>query len=103
MGHVVGYLKTGYSPEQVAGTLASVHPDTPSLLVSHEILHTAIYAMRRGALRTEVTGWLRLGHAKRSPRARGEDRRGKIPDRVSIHDRPPEVEEWLVSGHWEVI
>jgi IS30 family transposase len=95
------YLKAGYSPEQIAGTLAVVHPETPSLQVSHETIYTAIYAMPRGALRKEVIGWLRFGHAKRRPRARGVDRRGKIPDMVSIHDRPPEIEERLIPGHWE--
>jgi len=95
------YLKAGYSPEQMAGTLAGVHPDTPSLQVSHETIYTAIYAMPRGALRTDVIGWLRFGHAQRRPRARGEDRRGRIPDRVSIHARPPEVEARLIPGHWE--
>ena len=57
--------------------------------------------MPRGTLRTEVIGWLRFGRAKRRPRARGVDRRGKIPDMVSIHHRPPEVEERVVPGHWE--
>jgi IS30 family transposase len=99
--HVMGYLKAGYSPEQIAGTLASVHPDNPSLQACHETIYTAIYAMPRGELRTEVIGWLRFGHAKRRPRARGEDRRGKIPDMVSIHARPAEIDERLVPGHWE--
>ncbi|HEX5339069.1 MAG TPA: IS30 family transposase [Gallionella sp.] len=98
---VTGYLKSGYSPEQIAGTLALVNPDTPSLQVSHETIYSAIYAMPRGELRTEVIGWLRFGHAKCRPRARGEDRRGRIPDMVSIHDRPTEIEERLVPGHWE--
>lgn len=98
---VMGYLKAGYSPEQIAGTLATVHPQTPSLQVSHETIYTAIYAMPRGELRKEVIGWLRFGHAKRRPRARGEDRRGRIPDMVSIHDRPPEIDERLIPGHWE--
>ena len=98
---VVEYLQAGHSPEQIAGTLALVNPETPTLRVSHETIYTAIYAMPRGALRTAVIGWLRFGHAKRRPRARGEDRRGQIPDRVSIHARPPEVEERLVPGHWE--
>lgn len=98
---VIRYLKAGYAPEQIAGTLASVHPDTPSLQVSHETIYTAIYAMPRGAWRTAVIGWLRFGHAKRRPRARGEDRRGRIPNMVSIHDRPPEVEERLIPGHWD--
>lgn len=57
--------------------------------------------MPRGELRAEVIGWLRFGHAKRRPRVQGEDRRGQLPDMVSIHDRPPEIEEHLVPGHWE--
>lgn len=77
-------------------------PDTPSLQVSHETIYTAIYAMPRGELRTEVIGWLQFGHAKRRPRTRGEDLRGRIPAMVSIHDRPPEVaERWegdLIKG-----
>lgn len=100
-GHVMGYLKEGYSPEQISGTLVIVHPDKPTLQVSHETIYTAIYAMPRGELRKDVIGWLRFGHTKRRPRARGEDRRGRIPDMVSIHERPPEVEERLVPGHWE--
>ena len=46
--HVTRYLKARYSPEQIAGTLVLVHPDTPSLRVSHETIYTAIYAMPRG-------------------------------------------------------
>jgi len=98
---VMEYLQSGYSPEQISGTLKLVHPKTPTLQVSHETIYTAIYAMPRGELRKEVIGWLRFGHAKRRPRARGEDRRGRIPDMISIHDRPPEIEERLVPGHWE--
>lgn len=99
--HATAYLAAGYSPEQIAGTLAIVLPDHPSLQVSHETIYTAIYAMPRGELRTQVIDWLRFGHAKRRPRTRGEDRRGKIPGMVSIHDRPPEIDERLVPGHWE--
>ena len=98
---VIRYLKAGSSPEQIAGTRALVHADTPSLQGSHATIYTAIYAMPRGALRTAVIGGLRFGHAKRRPRARGEDRRGRIPNMVRIHDRPPEVEERLIPGHWE--
>jgi IS30 family transposase len=98
---VTRYLKAGHSPEQIAGTLALVHADPPSLQVSHETIYTALYAMPRGALRTELIGWLRFGHAKRRARAGGEDQRGRIPDRVSIHDRLPEVEARLIPGHWE--
>jgi IS30 family transposase len=98
---VMGYLKQGYSPEQIAGTLKTVNADHSDLQVSHETIYSPIYLMPRGELRTEVIGWLRFGHAKRRHRARGEDRRGQIPNMVSIHDRPPEVDERLVPGHWE--
>ena len=98
---VMDYLRRGYSPEQIAGTLKAVNADYPNLQVSHETIYSAIYLMPRGELRTEVIGWLRFGHAKRRPRARGEDRRGQIPDMVSIHDRPPEVDERLIPGHRE--
>ncbi len=99
--HVMGYLKLGYSPEQISGILSRVHSGTPMLQVSHETIYTAIYAIPRGELRKDVISWLRFGHAKRRPRTRGDDRRGRIPDMVSIHDRPPEVDERLVPGHWE--
>ena len=48
-----------------------------------------------------MIGWLRFGHTKRRPRARYDARRGQIPDMVSIHDRPPEIEERLIQCHWE--
>ena len=73
----------------------------PALQGSHETLSPALDALPRGVLRTAVIGWLRFGQATRRPRARGTDRRGRIPDRVSIHDRLPAVEERLVPGHWE--
>ena len=98
---MINYLKIGYSPEQIAAMLKQLHPDDPTMQASHETIYTAIYAMPRGELRKEVIGWLRHGHTKRRPRTRGEDRRGKIPDMVSIHDRPPEIDERLVPGHWE--
>ncbi len=98
---VLQHLQSGYSPEQIAGTLARIYATTPSMQVSHETIYTAIYAMPRGELRTAVIGWLRYGHARRRPRSRGGDRRGKIPEMVSIHKRPPEIEERLVPGHWE--
>ena len=98
---VIHYLNAGDSPEQMAGILARMHPHMPAVHVSHATIYTAIYAMPRGALRTDVIGWVRVGHATRRPRARGDARRGRIPGMVSIHDRPPELEARLVPGHWE--
>jgi IS30 family transposase len=78
-----------------------MHPDEPALRVSHETIYTAIYAMPRGELRSELIACLRQSRKSRRPRSRGTDRRGTIPDMISIHDRPPEIEERLVPGHWE--
>jgi hypothetical protein len=57
--------------------------------------------MPRGELRSEVIALLRHGHNKRRPRAHGHDRRGQIPNMVPISERPAEIEERLVPGHWE--
>jgi IS30 family transposase len=78
-----------------------MHPGESDRYVSHETIYTAIYAMPRGELRTEVIGLLRQARRARKPRARGDDRRGQIPDMVSIHVRPPEIDEWVIPGHWE--
>ena len=94
-------LGKGHSPEQIAGILRRMHPGEPDRYVSHETIYTAIYAMPRGELRTEVIGLLRQARRARKPRARGEDRRGQIPDMVSIHVRPPEIDERVIPGHWE--
>jgi len=57
--------------------------------------------MPRGELRAELIATLRQGRGGRRPRSRGEDRRGQIPDRISLHARPDEIEDRLVPGHWE--
>jgi len=94
-------LRQRHSPEQISGILARMHPDSPMLQASHETIYTAIYAMPRGELRSELIACLRQSRKSRRPRARGTDRRGSIPNMTSIHDRPVEVEERLVPGHWE--
>jgi transposase, IS30 family len=98
---MLDYLREGWSPEQIAGRLKRAWPDDQSKTVSHETIYTALYAMPRGGLRKDLIACLRHGRAKRRPRSRGQDRRGQIPDMLSLHVRPPEVEDRLVPGHWE--
>ncbi|MFM9428978.1 IS30 family transposase [Variovorax sp. GrIS 2.14] len=69
--------------------------------MSHETIYTAIYALPRGELRRQLIACLRQGHGTRLPRSRGNDRRGQIPEMVSIHVRPPEIEDRVMPGHWE--
>jgi IS30 family transposase len=94
-------LLGGWSPEQIAGRLKQMHPEEPSERVSHETIYAYIYAQPRGELRTLLIGALRQAHKKRLPRSRGQDRRGRLRDMVSIHDRPVEVQGRQVAGHWE--
>ncbi len=98
---VLTLLDWRWSPQQIAGTLKRVFPDEPERHLSHETIYTAIYAQPRGELRRQLIACLRQGRSTRMPRSRGTDRRGQIPEMVSIHVRPPEVEDRVMPGHWE--
>ena len=94
-------LEAGWSPEQVAGYLQCTYPSDRQRTVCHETIYTAIYVLPRGELRREMVAALRQSRGRRRPRSRGQDRRGRIADMVSLHTRPPEVEDRQVPGHWE--
>jgi IS30 family transposase len=100
LGVVEHFLRDGWSPEQIAGTMKSVYPQQPELRVSHETIYNALYVIPKGELLTELLG-LRQRRRARLSRARGEDRRGQIQDMTSVHVRTPEVEDRLIPGHWE--
>ena len=95
---VVQHLRRGLSPEQIAFTLSGM--DEPVRL-SHETIYTALYAMPRGQLRARILALLRRAHQHRKKRSAGTDRRKSIPNMTLIEDRPIEVLERLVPGHWE--
>jgi IS30 family transposase len=82
-------------------TLACLFPKGHQYRVSHETIYTCIYAQPVGELKRELIASLRHAHNKRVPRSKGQDRRGQIPDMLSIHLRPPEVEDRQFPGHWE--
>jgi IS30 family transposase len=94
-------LSWRWSPQQISRTLAHMWPEEPDMQVSHETIYTAIYAHAGGELRRQLIACLRQGKSTRRPRSAGTDRRGQIPDMVSIHVRPPEVEDRVMPGHWE--
>lgn len=103
---VVEWLRRGYSPEQITGRLVRDYPNDPEMRVSHETIYQALYVNPRGGLATEVRSALRHGHALRttrhSRRAQGRHHRSsKIKDMILIADRPAEVEDRAVPGHWE--
>ncbi|WP_423357697.1 IS30 family transposase [Dyella halodurans] len=94
-------LARRWSPQEVSRTLRRQHPDEPAKHVSHETIYTAIYAAPRGELRRGLVALLRQHKCARRPRGQGANRRGRMHDLPSIHDRPPEANERLLPGHWE--
>jgi IS30 family transposase len=94
-------LTDRWSPEQIAALLRQDFPDRPEQWVSTETIYQSIYVQGRGALRRELAACLRTGRALRKPRRQAQARRPRIPDLVEISQRPPEVEDRAVPGHWE--
>ena len=94
-------LRLRWSPQQIAAHLAKLHPSDSVQRASHETIHNVIYAQPRGELRKELIARLRMARTKRWPRSKGEDRRGHMADMLSIHVRPPGVEDRQFPGHWE--
>jgi IS30 family transposase len=89
-----------WSPVQISAQLRVEFPDDPMMRVSPETIYQSLYVQGRGALRKELTACLRTGRAIRRNRSRLESR-GQIPDMVMISQRPAEVADRAVPGHWE--
>jgi len=94
-------LEQCWSPEQISVMLVREFPDDPEMRVSHETIYQSLYVQGRGALRRELAACLRTGRALRKPRRKAGERRGKIPGMVMISERPAEVADRAVPGHWE--
>ena len=93
-------LSLRWSPEQIAHYLKKTYAN-PAMQVSHETIYTYLYALPRGELRKELISYLRQGARGRQRRKRDTDTRGQIANIVSIHERPAEVADRCVPGHWE--
>jgi IS30 family transposase len=89
------------SPEQISGRLVLEFPDDLEMRVSHETIYQALFVQGRGGLKRELTACLRTGRALRRPRPQVGQRGGAIKDKVMISDRPAEVEDREIPGHWE--
>ena len=91
-----------WSPEQIARRLPTDFPEDASMRISHEAIYQALYVQGRGALRRELTACLRTGRALRVPRARTRGNgKGFVHDGVLIRQRPADVADRAVPGHWE--
>jgi len=95
-------LRARWSPQQIAARLVRDYPDDVRMRVSHETIYRTLFVQARGALRKELTACLRTGRAQRRPHLRTErSGAGRLRNMILISDRPPEVEDRAVPGHWE--
>ena len=99
---VVAMLKLFWSPEQISHALIKDFPDDPEMRVSHETIYQALYLQPRGGLKREVDNALRTGRTRRKKHKNPEERTSRFRDpMVNISERPAEVEDRAVPGHWE--
>jgi IS30 family transposase len=93
---------SAWSPEQISNRLEIDFPDDESMRISHEAIYQALYVQSRGALKRELVACLRTGRALRVPRSRARQRAGgHVTPEVMISERPAEIEDRAVPGHWE--
>lgn len=97
---VESMLDQRWSPQQISARLAIEFPDDPGMRVSHETIYQSLFVQSRGALRQELTASLRTGRTRRRPHGR-KDPGGYIKDMIVISERPAEIEDRAVPGHWE--
>jgi IS30 family transposase len=99
---VEGRLSRKLSPEQISNSLIKDFPADESMRVSHETIYQALYVQARGGLKREVQAALRTGRTRRNPQRHPDQRQHRfIDDMVMISDRPAEVDDRAIEGHWE--
>ena len=94
-------LDLWWSPGQVSRWLVRAYPGDEGMRVSHETIYQSLYVQGKGALRKELWRSLRTGRATRRPQGKAKSTKGKIRDMVMISERPAEIEDHAVPGHWE--
>jgi IS30 family transposase len=100
---VASKLILDWSPQQISGWLKIQYPDDESMHVSHETIYRSLFIQARGVLKKELLEHLRSKRRiRRSQRSRiFKDGRGQIPEAISLRERPAEVEDRAIPGHWE--
>jgi IS30 family transposase len=95
-------LESRWSPQQISGWLVEQFADDPEMRVSHETIYLSLFVQSRGALRKELTRYLRSGHTTR--RRQGHtvmNGQGQLRGTLNIRERPAEANDRAVPGHWE--
>lgn len=94
-------LARAWSPQQISGKLVVDFPDDSAMRVSHETIYQTLFMQARGELRTQLRLALRTGRARRLPRGSTRFKQARIAGMVNISERPAEVEDRAIPGHWE--
>jgi len=102
-GIVARKLSVNWSPAQIAGWLKQQYPEDGSMHISHETIYRSLFIQARGVLKKELVSHLRSRRMmRRSKHATTDGQpRGRIIDGISIHERPADVEDRAIPGHWE--
>jgi IS30 family transposase len=98
---VLNYLAKKWSPEQIAKRLVILYPDDMNMRVSHETIYSYVYILPRGELKRELAACLRRGHENRYRNRASRRKSYPIQDFLSIEERPKEVADRIIPGHWE--
>ena len=98
---VFHYLTLNWSPEQIAKRLIILYPNDMIMRVSHETIYSYLYILPRGALKREIVSSLRQHHLHRRKKNKNRQKPGSIADHLSIEERPKEVADRIIPGHWE--
>lgn len=94
-------LSLRWSPQQISMSLKNEYPEDKSMQVSHETIYTYIYVLGKGSLKKELIRHLRHSKNERGPKIKAGRGKGRIPEMISIEERPVEVESRTIPGHWE--
>ena len=95
-------LALQWSPEQISGWLKQEFPTDQDMQISHEVIYRSLFIQTRGVLKKELAAHLRTARRMRRPKSHNtKSGQGHIVDMVSIRERPAEVEDRAVPGHWE--
>ena len=96
-------LRLEWSPEQISGWLKQAYSDALDMQISHEAIYRSLFIQARGVLKKELVGHLRSRRTIRRSRHATSRRqsRGQIVDAISIRERPAEIEDRAIPGHWE--
>jgi len=98
---VLSHLAKNWSPEQIAKRLIILYPNDMDMRISHETIYSYIYILPRGRLKRRLVSYLRRNHKHRRKRNSNRRNNGPIQDYLSIEERPKEVADRAIPGHWE--